>query len=226
MALLSAGAGRNVDKLRNGSLVGAHKFVVRRADELSGQRKCKANRHDYTTTGARSCALSFDTVKFSRGRCACAKHPDDRLVSIRLARGRDDAFSRRHTSHRQLVLHPSRFVLHPQPAQFADQFDEFVRYSLLRQAVGGFCCLCRMSMDSPPTFFDGPWASPRPSFSQEALWKTWLTPRASGPAFSPAIFCPSAVSSVACSFSISNCFCACSVDISKNSEGDFTPNSF
>jgi hypothetical protein len=28
-----------------------------------------------------------------------------------------------------------RFFLHPHPAQFADQFDEFVRYSLLRHPV-------------------------------------------------------------------------------------------
>ncbi len=41
--------------------------------------------------------------------------------------------------------------------------------------------------------------------------KAWLTLRAIGSALSPAIFCPSAVSSLVCSLSVSNCLRACVV---------------
>ena len=50
---------------------------------------------------------------------------------------------------------------------------------------------------------------------QAAFSKAWLTLRATGSALSLAIFCPSAVSSLVCSLSASNCFLACDVHSSR-----------
>ena len=54
---------------------------------------------------------------------------------IGLPRSRDDTVRRRDVAQGQLVLHLFRFLLHSQPAQFADQFDELVRCSLLGRAI-------------------------------------------------------------------------------------------
>jgi hypothetical protein len=56
---------------------------------------------------------------------------------------------------------------------------------------------------------------------QEAFLKAWLTPRVIGSALSPAIFCPSADSSLVCSVILSNCFLACDVHSSTMSDGCF-----
>jgi hypothetical protein len=55
MDRLSASASRKAEKLRNGAVVGAHRCLVRQADELCGQRKFKASHHGNATT---ICVLS------------------------------------------------------------------------------------------------------------------------------------------------------------------------
>ena len=62
--------------------------------------------------------------------------------------------------------------------------------------------------------------------SQEAFLKAWLTLRAIGSALFPAIFCPSAVSSLVRSLSISNCLRACVVHSSTISDGAFAAASW
>jgi hypothetical protein len=45
LAPIKHSAGGDADKVRKGAIVGAHKRVVREADELSGQRKLNAGHH-------------------------------------------------------------------------------------------------------------------------------------------------------------------------------------
>ena len=60
---------------------------------------------------------------------------------------------------------------------------------------------------------------------QEAFLKAWLKLRVIGSALSPAIFCPSAVSSLICSSSIAIFFWACAVHSSTRSNDDFAVES-
>src|ERR1043166_2371199 len=55
----------------------------------------------------------------------------DPARSIGLARGRNDAVARRHGTRRQLALHTSGFAFQADPAQFANELDDFVRCALL-----------------------------------------------------------------------------------------------